>query len=66
MPHTRYIVVQHKDEWLIKFGDEEYGPYHSRAEAMLFALARLRQEVMVGSAPANGAKSLPKSLHGST
>src|SRR6266550_4628760 len=38
MPHTRYIVVQHKDEWLIKFGDEEYGPYHSRAEAMLFAI----------------------------
>ncbi|HKB99594.1 MAG TPA: hypothetical protein VKD23_12490 [Terriglobales bacterium] len=32
MPHTRYIVVQHKDEWLIKFGDEEYGPYHSQAE----------------------------------
>jgi hypothetical protein len=31
MPHTRYIVVQHKDEWLIKFGDEEYGPYHSQA-----------------------------------
>jgi hypothetical protein len=38
MPHTRYIVVQHKDEWLIKFGDEEYGPYDSRAEAMLFAI----------------------------
>ena len=38
MPHTRYIVVQHKDEWLIKFGDGEYGPYHSRAEAMLFAI----------------------------
>src|SRR6266566_9456559 len=38
MPHTRYIVVQHKDEWLIKFGDEEYGPYHSRAEAILFAI----------------------------
>ena len=38
MPHTRYIVVQHKDEWLIKFGDEEYGLYHSRAEAMLFAI----------------------------
>lgn len=38
MPHTRYIVVQHKDEWLIKFGDEEYGPYHSQAEAMLFAI----------------------------
>ena len=38
MPHTRYIVVQHKDEWLIKFGDEEYGPYRSQAEAMLFAI----------------------------
>jgi hypothetical protein len=40
MPHTRYIVVQHKDEWLIKFGvgDKEYGPYHSQAEAMLFAI----------------------------
>jgi hypothetical protein len=38
MPHTRYIVVQHRDEWLIKFGDEEYGPYHSQAEAMLFAI----------------------------
>jgi CRP/FNR family transcriptional regulator, cyclic AMP receptor protein len=23
---------------LIKFGDEEYGPYHSQAEAMLFAI----------------------------
>jgi hypothetical protein len=38
MPRTRYIVVRHKDEWLIKFGDEEYGPYHSQAEAMLFAI----------------------------
>ena len=38
MPHTRYIVVQHKDEWLIKLGDEEYGPYDSQAEAMLFAI----------------------------
>ena len=23
---------------LIKFGDKEYGPYHSQAEAMLFAI----------------------------
>jgi hypothetical protein len=28
-PQTRYIVVQHENEWLIKFRDEEYGPYHS-------------------------------------
>jgi hypothetical protein len=38
MPHTRYIVVQHENEWLIKFRDEEYGPYRSQAEAMLFAI----------------------------
>jgi hypothetical protein len=37
VPHTRYIVVQHKAEWLVKVGDDEYGPYHSQAEAMLFA-----------------------------
>jgi hypothetical protein len=38
MPHTRYIIVRHEDEWLIKFGDGEYGPYRSPAEAMLFAI----------------------------
>ena len=37
VPHTRYIVVQHKAEWLVKVGDDEYGPYHNQAEAMLFA-----------------------------
>ncbi|TMJ93645.1 MAG: DUF2188 domain-containing protein [Alphaproteobacteria bacterium] len=38
MPHTRYIVVQDKGEWLINFGDEKYGPYRTQAEAMLFAI----------------------------
>jgi hypothetical protein len=38
MLHTRYFVVRHEDEWLIKFGDGEYGPYGSQAEAMLFAI----------------------------
>ena len=38
MPHTRYIIVQHENHWLIKYGDEEYGPYRSQAEAMLFAI----------------------------
>jgi len=38
MPHTRYIVVRDRDEWLIKFGDGEYGPYRTEAEAMLFAI----------------------------
>jgi hypothetical protein len=38
MPHTRYIIVRHEDEWLIKFGDGEYGPYRSQTEAMRFAI----------------------------
>jgi hypothetical protein len=37
-PHTRYLVVHHGDEWLIKFDGEEYGPYRSEREAMLFAI----------------------------
>jgi Uncharacterized protein conserved in bacteria (DUF2188) len=38
MSPTRYFLVQHDDEWMIKFGDEEFGPYKSKAEAMLFAV----------------------------
>lgn len=38
MPHARYFIVQQKDEWLIKFDDEEFGPYHTQKEAMLFAV----------------------------
>lgn len=38
MSSTRYFVVQDGDSWLIKFDDEEYGPYRTRAEAMLFAI----------------------------
>jgi hypothetical protein len=35
---ARYYVVAHGDVWFIKFDDEEYGPYRSRSEAMLFAI----------------------------
>jgi len=38
MPDARYFIVQHNDEWAIKFNDEEYGPYKSKSEAMLFAI----------------------------
>ncbi len=38
MPNTRYFVVHDKDAWLIKFQDEEFGPYNSEKEAMLFAV----------------------------
>ncbi|HYI30251.1 MAG TPA: DUF2188 domain-containing protein [Bradyrhizobium sp.] len=39
MPQSRYFVVRNEhDEWMIKFENEEYGPYHTQAEAMLFAV----------------------------
>ncbi len=38
MSPTRYFLVQHGDEWMIQFADEEFGPYKSKAEAMLFAV----------------------------
>jgi hypothetical protein len=37
-PHTRYLIVRHEDSWLIKFDGEEYGPYQTEREAMLFAI----------------------------
>ena len=39
MPQSRYFVVRNSDDaWVIKFEDEEYGPYQSQSEAMLFAI----------------------------
>ncbi len=35
---TRYLVVRQEDVWFIKFDGEEYGPYKSEREAMLFAI----------------------------
>jgi hypothetical protein len=38
MPESRYFIVNEQESWKIKFADEEFGPYSSRAEAMLFAI----------------------------
>lgn len=38
MPQSRYFVVRDQDTWVIKYNDEEYGPYKSQSEAMLFAI----------------------------
>jgi hypothetical protein len=38
-PHTRYIVVRQDDVWFIKFDGDEYGPYKTEGEAMLFAIS---------------------------
>jgi hypothetical protein len=37
-PRTRYLVVRQENAWLIKFEGEEFGPYQSEREAMLFAI----------------------------
>jgi hypothetical protein len=37
-PRARYLVVRHQDEWVIKFEGEEFGPYKSQREAILFAI----------------------------
>jgi hypothetical protein len=36
--HGRYLIARHGDVWLIKFEGEEYGPYATEREAMLFAV----------------------------
>ena len=33
-----YFVVRRQDRWFIAFGDEEFGPYQSEREALLFAI----------------------------
>jgi Uncharacterized protein conserved in bacteria (DUF2188) len=39
MPQSRYFVVRNRDDdWVIKFQDEEYGPYRSQSEAIMFAV----------------------------
>lgn len=38
MPHSRYFVLQDRDDWLIRFHGEEFGPYMSQQEAILFAV----------------------------
>ena len=43
MSPTRYFLVQQDDEWMIQFADEEFGPYKSKAEAMLFAVEAARK-----------------------
>jgi hypothetical protein len=41
MPITRYFVERltaHNDAWMIRFDEEEYGPFKNQSEAVLFAL----------------------------
>jgi hypothetical protein len=37
-PHTQYFVEHQGDAWFIKFDGQEFGPYKSQREALLFAI----------------------------
>jgi hypothetical protein len=59
-PRTRYVVVRQEDVWFIHFDGEEYGPYRTEREAMLFAieaaykLGELGEETQVRLLDENG------------
>ena len=36
--YVRYFIVSDRNQWLIKYDDEEYGPYLTQVEATLFAV----------------------------
>ena len=50
MSTKRYFIVQHNADWMIKFADEEFGPYRSQSEAMLFAVDAARKLTERGAA----------------
>ena len=58
---TRYLVMRQEDVWFITFNGEEFGPYRSEREAMLFAtdaahkLGELGEETQVFRVDENGA-----------
>ena len=36
--HSRYLVLRREDVWFIEFNGDEYGPYRTEREALLFAI----------------------------
>jgi len=38
MPIARYFIVREKEDWWIRYGEDEFGPYKSQEEAMVFAV----------------------------
>jgi len=37
-PRTSYLVARRQDVWFITFDGDEFGPYRSEREALLFAV----------------------------
>lgn len=60
---TRYLVMRQEDVWFITFNGEEFGPYQSARQAMLFAtdaaqkLGELGEDTQVFRVDENGEAS---------
>jgi hypothetical protein len=37
MPYARYYIVRQRDAWMIRLNDEEYGPFPTHPDALVFA-----------------------------
>jgi hypothetical protein len=37
-PFREYLVTQERDTWFIEFDGEQFGPYNTEREALLFAI----------------------------
>lgn len=43
MPTARYFIVRDQDDWLINYEGEQFGPYKTQNEAMVFAIEAARK-----------------------
>lgn len=43
MPDHRYFVVEQDGTWRIRFRDDDFGPYRTREEAIMFAVDAAQQ-----------------------
>ena len=49
MPHARYFIARNQDAWIIRYDNEEFGPYKTQSEAMLFAVEAAKNLQKQGS-----------------
>jgi hypothetical protein len=49
MRQARYFIVRNQDAWMIKYDDEEFGPYSTQKEATLFAIEAAQKLGAYGS-----------------
>jgi hypothetical protein len=59
MPDARYFVERlraHNYAWMIKFDDEEYGPYKSQSEAVLLRLRPPKSSMNMADGGVSGSR----------